>query len=174
MGGPNHFLHLLMVEKKNGALVSCPFWRSFAKDPNILRLWLILLIFCHFVDVLKGFSNILILRIFVTLRKSCKDFQISWAGGWSTFIQVLTDTQLHPPFLVGFLGKQVQRSWSVVQTLFVLIVHPFSPPSPPCHAHCPPPSPFWSTALMVFLGGHAGHIVRARDAITPDMEWLCC
>ena len=77
MGGPNHFLHLLMVEKKNGALVSCPFWRSFAKDPNILRLWLILLIFCHFVDVLKGFSNILILRIFVTLRKSCKDFQIS-------------------------------------------------------------------------------------------------
>ena len=91
-----------------------PFWRSFAKDSNILRGWLILLIFCHYVDVLRGFLNslnlCLILPIFchyVEILKGFSNILSRWLIHFYPGLDGHAAASTLPGWLPGKTGAEV-------------------------------------------------------------------
>ena len=90
------------------------FWRSFAKDSNIQRGWLILLIFCHYVDVLRGFLNslnlCLILPIFchyVEILKGFSNILSRWLIHFYPGLDGHAAASTLPGWLPGKTGAEV-------------------------------------------------------------------
>ena len=119
-----------------------PFWRSFAKDSNILRGWLILLIFCHYVDVLRGFLNslnlCLILLIFcysVEVLKGCSNILSWWLIHFYPGLDGHTAASTLPGWLPGKTGAEVMvgRANSICPhrpPLLLLLAMPIAHPHP--------------------------------------------